>query len=259
MAIQSDETLVTKGDLKTLYTEKILPYLGGNFMLGTNVSDYYSTDEKIVGVWLEGKPLYQKTVNFGALPNATTKNVPHGISNLDYVVEIYGVSSDGSIQAYLPYVNPSSLSNAVSIKINGSNIQIVTASNMSTFTKTYVTLRYTKTTDAANSAVSTPGCYDINFPNTWPENKEIFFGNGVYGYRAVGTANVTANRRWDLVIARDQPNVKIRSQGGGFTTHSNWFCPTPWHYESDGTFQCSTSMIVGNVENTKNVNYYIMS
>lgn len=108
----------------------------------------YSTTEQVVGEWIDGKPIYQKTVDFGALPNATTKNVPHGISNLDYIIEVYGVSSDGgSIQANLPYVNPASLSNAVSIKINGSNIQIITASNMSTFTKTYVTLRYTKTTD----------------------------------------------------------------------------------------------------------------
>lgn len=107
----------------------------------------YSTTEQVVGEWLDGKPIYQKTINFGALPNNTTKNVAHEISNLDYVVEMYGVSSDGSIQACLPYVNPASLSNAVSIKINGSNIQIVTASNMSTFTKTYITIQYTKTTD----------------------------------------------------------------------------------------------------------------
>lgn len=50
MAIQNDNTLVTKGDLKNLYSNKILPYLGGNFALATNVSDYYSTDEKLVGL-----------------------------------------------------------------------------------------------------------------------------------------------------------------------------------------------------------------
>ena len=60
MAIQNDNTILCKGDLKA-YHEKILPYLGGNFMLGTNVSDYYSTDEKIVGVWTNGKPIYKKT------------------------------------------------------------------------------------------------------------------------------------------------------------------------------------------------------
>lgn len=30
----------------------------------------------------------------------------------------------------------------------------------------FVTVKYTKSTDAANSAAATPGCYDINFPNT---------------------------------------------------------------------------------------------
>lgn len=50
MAIQNDNTLVTKGDLKALYSDKIAPYLGANLALKTNVSDYYLTTEKIVGV-----------------------------------------------------------------------------------------------------------------------------------------------------------------------------------------------------------------
>ena len=37
MAIQNDNTLVTKGDLKELYTDKIAPYLGGGI-------NYYHTD-----------------------------------------------------------------------------------------------------------------------------------------------------------------------------------------------------------------------
>ena len=37
MAIQNDNTLVTKGDLKELYTDKIAPYLGGGI-------SYYHTD-----------------------------------------------------------------------------------------------------------------------------------------------------------------------------------------------------------------------
>ncbi len=50
MAVQNDNTIVTKGDLKTLFSDKIAPYLGQNLTLRTNVSDYYSTTEKIVGV-----------------------------------------------------------------------------------------------------------------------------------------------------------------------------------------------------------------
>lgn len=254
MAIQDDNTILMKSDLKA-YHEAIAPMLGGSFMLNTNVSDYYSTDEKIVGVWLDGKPLYQKTIT-GAVVGSFNTGITNG-SNA-FIVSGYMVE-DRNDEPALPlnfYYN-NTIHSLCDIKADASYIWMITAGlNIRRFA---ITIQYTKTTDTANSAATTPGCYDINFPNTWPENKEIFFGNGLYGYRAVGTANVTANRRWDLVIARDQPNAKIRSQGGGFTTHSNWFCPTPWHYESDGTFQCSTSMFVGNVENTKNVNYYIMS
>ena len=40
--------------------------------------------------WIDNKPIYRKVVNFGALPNASTKTVNHGISNLDTVVNFYG-------------------------------------------------------------------------------------------------------------------------------------------------------------------------
>lgn len=40
--------------------------------------------------WIDNKPIYRKVVNFGVLPNASTKTVNHGISNLDTVVNFYG-------------------------------------------------------------------------------------------------------------------------------------------------------------------------
>ena len=90
MAIQSDETLVTKGDLKTLYTDKILPYLGGNMMMQTGVSDYYSEDEKVVGIWTDGKPVYQKTIvtNTGSSGN-TTYSIASW--NIDKIINYNGV------------------------------------------------------------------------------------------------------------------------------------------------------------------------
>ena len=35
--------------------------------------------------WIDGKPIYRKVIDFGALPDTTTKSVLHGIENTDYI------------------------------------------------------------------------------------------------------------------------------------------------------------------------------
>ena len=47
----------------------------------------YSTTETVVGEY-NGKPLYRKIVNFGALPNNTTKEVTHNIPNINIITRI---------------------------------------------------------------------------------------------------------------------------------------------------------------------------
>ena len=108
----------------------------------------YSTTEQVVGEWIDGKPLYQKTVDTGALPNATTKNIPHNISNIDKVVNIFGFSLSGTSTMPLPYTASNSDSK-LSVQVTSSlvNISITCGTNRSNQTVSYVTLQYTKTTD----------------------------------------------------------------------------------------------------------------
>lgn len=112
----------------------------------------YSTDEQIVGEWIDGKPIYQKTVNFGALGNAASKSVAHGISNLDYVVDIRTIAkgTDGTF-INLPYppvaASITSSTPRATIIVNATNISINPAAyNFSSYSA-YVTLLYTKLTD----------------------------------------------------------------------------------------------------------------
>ena len=59
----------------------------------------YSTSEVDTGfTWIDGKHIYKKTINFGTLPNNTTKNVAHSITNLEYVVRIEGTILQGTVQ-----------------------------------------------------------------------------------------------------------------------------------------------------------------
>lgn len=229
MAIQDDNTLVTKGDLKVLYSDKIAPYLGANLALKTRTSDYYVQDEELlIGVWGDGRPLYRKSIVVSnILDNATnykTVNIPHGISNLKLNSGVtvtgcwcVGDNSSGTIPTHAYNTGGSSEYLCDIFNIDSTNI-VLSYKGDWTGAVLVIHIQYTKTTDAANSAIATAGCYDINFPNTWPENKEIFFGNGLYGYRAVGTASVTANTLTAIKL-----NVMLRNivSSGGYGTYNS--------------------------------------
>lgn len=66
----------------------------------------YSTDEQIVGTWIDGSTLYEKTIDLGTLPIRTIKGVSANIAaNLDKVVCIDGVAikSNNNTFIKLPY------------------------------------------------------------------------------------------------------------------------------------------------------------
>ena len=91
--------------------------------------------------------MYQKTVDCGALPNNTTKNVAHNISNLKKVISFDGVGSQltGNLNNIkFPFINGNLYADCY---IQVSNIVLRTNTDMSSYTDCYMTIRYTKTTD----------------------------------------------------------------------------------------------------------------
>lgn len=117
-----------------------------------NVKDYvdnsnsYSTQEvKTGGTWIDGKPIYRKVVDFGALPNATTKNVAHGVSNIGDITHIYGVAhSSAKMTIPLPYAR------GIPIILYATQDDVaieISTSDYVEFTRSEITIEYTKTTD----------------------------------------------------------------------------------------------------------------
>ena len=109
----------------------------------------YSTDEKVIGQWIDGKPLYQKTLSCGALPNNTTSSINHNIDNIDYVTNFYGTAKDtgGSFIHFDACAVGSSTTADTQLLVNSTIIRFKTGTDRSSFTESYVTLQYTKTTD----------------------------------------------------------------------------------------------------------------
>lgn len=83
------------------------------------------------------KPVYAKAISFGQAPNATYKDVSHGIKNFSQLVSYTGMMG-GTNLIETPALD--------SIQINASNIRITTNTDVSA-SYVYLVLRYTKTTD----------------------------------------------------------------------------------------------------------------
>lgn len=99
----------------------------------------YRTTERCMG-----KPVYVKLVNFGAIPTSgTTKSVEHGISNVGFVIHVFGTTSAGFS---IPY---GSNTDRIYMGANTTHINIenaVSSFDASAYSA-YVIIKYTKTTD----------------------------------------------------------------------------------------------------------------
>jgi len=93
------------------------------------------------------RPVFRTTINFGALPNTGTKSVAHGITmNKNVTVtHVYGAATDTTGLNYipLPYASPTLVSN-IELKLDATNVTIITGSNRSNFNITYVVIEYMK-------------------------------------------------------------------------------------------------------------------
>lgn len=111
---------------------------------------HYSTDEQVVGTWVDGKPIYQKTISIGDLPAGNTEK-PHGVANIDRVIShnVVATRNDG-YQFYFPALHTNTAWNAYVHGVTATNIVFMIGSS---YTSNYqlhncvATIQYTKTTD----------------------------------------------------------------------------------------------------------------
>ena len=109
----------------------------------------YSDDEREVGVWRDGKPLYQKS--FAGTSSDTTFQISISSLNVDRFVDgqISVVANGGSIKSIVYFANANDMTR---IWVNGSNLNVQIGSDYPARPINYVaTILYTKTTDTAGS------------------------------------------------------------------------------------------------------------
>jgi hypothetical protein len=110
-----------------------------------NSRDAYSTNETLTNKVWNGKPIYRKVVDIGALPNATLKTIAHGITNIDMITDYYGmVASTSKTALKIPYVATESL-DYIAMYVSVTNVAVKTKQDMSAYGG-YAVIEYTKTT-----------------------------------------------------------------------------------------------------------------
>ena len=88
------------------------------------------------------KNVYRMVVDFGALPNSSSKSVAHNIPGWNSafrLTQAYGASTDPIGLVALPIPN-----DGILLEINSTNVTVTTTTNRSAYTATTIVIEYTK-------------------------------------------------------------------------------------------------------------------
>ena len=108
---------------------------------------HYSTSETVVGTWIDGKTLYEKTLDCGyGVPSGGSLIQPIGVSDIAEIINWNVWSTNGAFSRLFPYVNDTG-SVRVDVDINNGNIRLYPMGISLADQKVYAVLQYTKTTD----------------------------------------------------------------------------------------------------------------
>ena len=115
--------------------------------LDSGIGDYSTSEVDTGFTWIDGKHIYKKTINFGALPNNDTKRVDHGVTNIDRIIQVeqsINNAPSGSLHGFLFIASGQATVN--DFNFWGTDTQICIRTNGDRRESyAYITLYYTKT------------------------------------------------------------------------------------------------------------------
>ena len=140
----------------------------------------YSDEEREVGVWRDGKPLYEKTLTLSAWSTSSNWiDIEHGIANVDKIVDAKGFIIDTS-GSFTPIPQPRS-GESKGFTIDFTTQYLSYLNNWKATIGGYLTVQYTKSTDTPGSGKWSPSGlpakhYSENEQviGTWIDGKPIY-------------------------------------------------------------------------------------
>lgn len=113
---------------------------GKQFIPSASASASTSSDSQ------QYRTILRKVIDFGTLPNTTSKSVPHGItvdSNFT-LMQIYGAATDptGLLSIPLPFVSAASPAKPIQLFMNATDVVVISTENNSNYTRSYIVVEY---------------------------------------------------------------------------------------------------------------------
>lgn len=122
----------------------------GKWINGVGGMHEYSTTEKVVGTWIDGRPCYSKVIE--ASVSSRSEDIPHDITHLDTVISIDGCWQLANGRSFpLNFINATNAAYNIGALVYGANIECRFGSGFTVDGKVYAILQYTKTTDTPNT------------------------------------------------------------------------------------------------------------
>ena len=126
---------------------------------GVTLNDYldnlneYSTEETVIGKWIDGKPLYQKVITFdNTISTSYDDNTfIHNISNIDIIFVknafVYSKNEKRFYSIPVTLYNSNTATDDLNIMVDREKINFYVKSGWNTAWQKVIILNYTKTTD----------------------------------------------------------------------------------------------------------------
>lgn len=216
----------------------------------------YSLEEREVGVWTDGKPLYCQTVKVEHLTRSGNwQTITHNIANIDKIADFQGKVYINTDQAYWVIPAPRAGStNGYAIFIDRTYIHYINNIHDTNVTEDVsFTIYYTKTTDVAGSGTwTTDGTYAHHYSTsekvigTWM-NKPLY-------ELSLELTNTNVNSEVNIDVSSYNIDFLINSFGSYSRKTGNFYAIYSFgHYESTshyGWFRLDNNSVSG-TKNTR--------
>ena len=113
----------------------------------------YSTTQKCIGRWIDGKPLYRKVYTLSTIPSSNTDLFSVADLEIDTMVKLYGFAKTANSMQF-PIPSMDSDSNYSVIFKSANNIRGRMLSGGGDITAVHIILEYTKTTDTTDMTIT---------------------------------------------------------------------------------------------------------